>query len=112
VDANWLLRHRLDTGDCVYSGCAMIRYDLNGEFMKPSAYGEWVRFDDIAPQSERVALTDDEREQLEGITRCDPSWLLMHIKESTPFNVKVVEKVFELAKQQAAAILAASKEKP
>jgi hypothetical protein len=24
VDANWLLRHRIDTGDCVYSGCAMI----------------------------------------------------------------------------------------
>lgn len=21
--SNWLLRHRIDTGDCVYSGCAM-----------------------------------------------------------------------------------------
>jgi hypothetical protein len=23
VVSNWLLRHRIDTGDCVYSGCAM-----------------------------------------------------------------------------------------
>jgi hypothetical protein len=33
-------------------GEAVTRYDLNGEFMKPSAYGEWVRFDDTAPQAE------------------------------------------------------------
>lgn len=28
---------------------AVARYDLNGEFMKRSATGEWIRFDDAAP---------------------------------------------------------------
>jgi hypothetical protein len=58
-----------------------------------------------------AALTDEERTQLDGIVRCDPSWLLMDIKENSAFDAKVVEKVFELAKQQAAAILAANGEK-
>jgi hypothetical protein len=35
----------------------------------------------------------------------------MDIKENSAFDAKVVEKVFELAKQQAAAILAANGEK-
>jgi hypothetical protein len=58
-----------------------------------------------------AALTDDERKQLDGIVRCDPSWLLMDIRENSAFDAKIVEKVFELAKQQARAILAAKEKK-
>jgi hypothetical protein len=58
-----------------------------------------------------AALTGEERTQLDGIVRCDPSWLLMDIKENSAFDAKVVEKVFELAKQQARAILAAKEKK-
>jgi hypothetical protein len=32
------------------------RYDLTGEFMKRSATGEWIRFDDAAP----IPATDQE----------------------------------------------------
>jgi hypothetical protein len=48
-DALWIaLSSRADGG----KGEAVTRYDLNGEFMKTSAHGEWIRFDDTAPQAE------------------------------------------------------------
>lgn len=49
-----------------------------------------------------------EREQLEAIAKCDPSWLLMDIKENSVFDAAVLEKVFVLAKERASALLSAS----
>jgi hypothetical protein len=37
---------------------AVARYDLSGEFMKRSATGEWIRFDDAAP----IPATDQEKD--------------------------------------------------
>ena len=47
-----------------------------------------------------------EREQLELIVKCDPTWLLIDIKKNTHFDAALLEKVFELAKAQARSILA------
>lgn len=51
-------------------------------------------------------LTDEQREQLELIERCQPDLLLMHIRENTAFDVALLERVFELAKERARALLA------
>lgn len=51
-------------------------------------------------------LTDEQREQLELIERCQPDLLLMHIRENTAFDVALLERVFELAKERAHALLA------
>ncbi|CAG9229359.1 hypothetical protein [Burkholderia vietnamiensis] len=52
-------------------------------------------------------MTQEEREQLEFIQRCDPSLLIHHIKESTNFDAKLMESVFDLAKSHARMLLAA-----
>ncbi|KVQ35713.1 hypothetical protein WK03_35180 [Burkholderia cepacia] len=46
-------------------------------------------------------MTPDQREQLEFIERCDPSFLILHVKERTMFDSEMLKKVFELAKTQA-----------
>jgi NADH pyrophosphatase NudC (nudix superfamily) len=51
------------------------------------------------------AADDAEREQLELIVRCDPTWLLMDVKNNTLFDAALLEKVFELAKEQSRAAL-------
>jgi hypothetical protein len=51
------------------------------------------------------AADDAEREQLELIVRCDPTWLLMDVKNNTHFDAALLEKAFELAKEQARAAL-------
>ncbi|NTX18035.1 hypothetical protein [Burkholderia cepacia] len=51
-------------------------------------------------------MTPDQREQLEFIERCDPSFLIRHINEATNFDGKLMERVFELAKEQARTLLA------
>jgi hypothetical protein len=53
-------------------------------------------------------LTDEQREQLRLIQRCDPSFLLLSVKGHTNFDAALLEKVFELAKEQARALLDAS----
>lgn len=53
-------------------------------------------------------LTDEKREQLQLIQRCDPSFLLLSVKEHTNFDSALLEKVFELAKEQTRSLLAAS----
>ncbi|WP_244111654.1 hypothetical protein [Burkholderia cepacia] len=57
-------------------------------------------------------LTDEQREQLELIERCQPDLLLMHIRENTAFDVALCERVFELAKERARALLAAHPGQP
>lgn len=54
-------------------------------------------------------MTPECREQLELVVRCDPSLLIYYIKKSTGFDPKLVERVFELAKDQARTLLVASK---
>jgi hypothetical protein len=51
-------------------------------------------------------MTD--REQLEFIVRCDPTFLIRYIKEATNYDAKMLEVVFELAKEKARAALASS----
>ncbi|KVH64437.1 hypothetical protein WS89_03915 [Burkholderia sp. MSMB1072] len=53
-------------------------------------------------------MTPEHREQLELVVRCDPSLLIYYIKKSTGFDPKLVERVFELAKDQARTLLSAS----
>ncbi|WP_185731704.1 hypothetical protein [Burkholderia contaminans] len=50
-------------------------------------------------------MTPERREQLELIVRCDPSLLIYYIKKSTGFDSKLVEQVFELAKDRARTLL-------
>ncbi|MCA8326238.1 helix-turn-helix domain-containing protein [Burkholderia cepacia] len=57
-------------------------------------------------------LTDDLREQLTLIERCQPDLLLMHIREKTAFDANLLTKVFELAKERAGALLAAQQPEP
>ena len=51
-------------------------------------------------------LTAEHREQLELIERCQPDLLLMYIRENTAFDVALLERVFELAKERARTLLA------
>ncbi|MEZ2310808.1 hypothetical protein AB6809_29610 [Paraburkholderia sp. RCC_158] len=51
-------------------------------------------------------MTPEQRKQLEFIERCDPTFLIMHVKERTNYDAKALEKVFELAKILARALLA------
>ena len=53
--------------------------------------------------AQQEALTDEQREQLELITRCDPSFVLMYLEEGELYDVKLVSKVFDLAKERARA---------
>lgn len=57
-------------------------------------------------------LTAEHREQLELIERCQPDLLLMYIRENTAFDVALLERVFELAKERARALLATPKPEP
>lgn len=57
-------------------------------------------------------LTDELREQLTLIERCQPDLLLMHIRERTAFDANLLTKVFELAKERAGALLAAQQPEP
>jgi len=51
-------------------------------------------------------MTPEHREELEFIGRCDPTFLITHVKERTSFDAKLLERVFELAKTQARTLLA------
>jgi hypothetical protein len=53
-------------------------------------------------------MTQHDREQLEFIVRCNPTFLIRHIKEATNYDAKMLEVVFELAKEKAHAALASS----
>lgn len=57
-------------------------------------------------------LTAEHREQLELIERCQPDLLLMYIRENTAFDVALLERVFELAKERARALLATPQPEP
>ncbi|MFT4064334.1 DUF551 domain-containing protein [Paraburkholderia sp.] len=50
-------------------------------------------------------MTPEQREQLEFIQRCDPTFLIMHVRERTMFDAKLLERVFELAKDQARSLV-------
>jgi hypothetical protein len=63
-------------------------------------YDEYDDDDEECSDEER-----EEREQLEFIARCDPSFLLAHIGKDTMYDVAVVARVFELAKERASHIL-------
>lgn len=53
-------------------------------------------------------LSDERREHLEFIERCDPAFLIMHLRNDTAFNADALESVFQLAKERARELLAAS----
>lgn len=53
-------------------------------------------------------LTDKQRELLRLIQRCDPSLLIHLVKEGTNFDAALLGFVFDLAKDQASALLSAS----
>lgn len=57
-------------------------------------------------------LTAEHREQLELIERCQPDLLLMYIRENTAFDVALLERVFELAKERARTLLATPQPEP
>lgn len=59
-----------------------------------------------AGAAQEAGLTEAQREQLELIERSDPSFVLRHLRERTAFDVSVVERMFELAKERARALLA------
>jgi hypothetical protein len=50
-------------------------------------------------------MTPEEREQLEFIERCNPDFLIMHVRERTMFDANMLAKVFELAKTQARSLV-------
>lgn len=52
-------------------------------------------------------LTKAQREELELIVRCQPDLLLSYLGRKTSFDCKLVERVFDLAKEQASSIIAA-----
>jgi hypothetical protein len=53
-------------------------------------------------------LSEEAQEQLELIERWDPVFFLNHIEEKTAYDANLVERVFQLAKERAGAILAAA----
>ncbi|KGC13694.1 hypothetical protein DM48_318 [Burkholderia gladioli] len=53
-------------------------------------------------------LSDERREHLEFIERCDPAFLIMQLRNDTAFNADALESVFQLAKERARELLAAS----
>ncbi|WP_186118305.1 DUF551 domain-containing protein [Burkholderia gladioli] len=53
-------------------------------------------------------LSDERRGHLEFIERCDPAFLIMHLRNDTAFNADALESVFQLAKERARELLAAS----
>jgi hypothetical protein len=53
-----------------------------------------------------ASLSDEQREQLHLIERCDPSLLIHHIEEDTAYDGPLVARVFELAKERARSLLA------
>lgn len=55
--------------------------------------------------SKTDAITPEQREQLDLITRSDPTFIVMHLREQTNFDAALVQKVFELAKERARALL-------
>lgn len=74
----------------------------------PECNDEGYHFRGSGEDSECGTCTDkqpDDRQQLELINRCDPSWLILHLKENTSFDAALLEKVFALAKERAAAML-------
>lgn len=52
-----------------------------------------------------MKLTEEKREALSFIERCDPSFLVLFIKHNTHFDAKVMELVFQLAKERARDLL-------
>jgi hypothetical protein len=52
-----------------------------------------------------ASLSDEQREQLNLIERCDPSLLIHHIEEDTAYDGPLVARVFELAKERARSLL-------
>jgi hypothetical protein len=60
---------------------------------------------DEESEEERSDEERREREQLELIARCNPSFLLRHIAKDTMYDVTVIARVFELAKERASHIL-------
>jgi hypothetical protein len=50
-------------------------------------------------------MTPEQRKELEFIERCDPTFLIMHVKERTMFDSDMLKKVFELAKEQSRALI-------
>ena len=54
-----------------------------------------------------MQLTEEQRDELSFVGKCDPSFLIRSVKDNTNFDAKVLERVFDLAKERAAELLAA-----
>lgn len=54
-------------------------------------------------------MTPGQRQDLEFIERCDPTFLVMHVRDRTMFDATMLEKVFELAKTQARTLVGTPK---
>lgn len=55
-----------------------------------------------------AGITDEQRKELALIGRCNPDLLLTHITQDTNYDAKLLARVFELAKERATALLAAT----
>ncbi|CAG9229384.1 hypothetical protein [Burkholderia vietnamiensis] len=86
-----------------------------GVFVKRSQFGPWVEIAESTdesvtlyaiPEVARGKLTKDQAEQLGVVTRCDPTFVLAYLEEGALYDVKLVAKVFELAKERAGTLLA------
>lgn len=65
---------------------------------------------EIFTREPNPALTQAERDELELIIRSDPSFVIQHLKYNTAYNVKLIEKMFELAKERAAKLMVETEE--